>query len=208
LKWRAIEIIVLHFFSTEFLQTTGMNHYKKNILAISGSTRKHSTNEAILKQIIDLYKEELNITLYDQIDQLPHFNPDLDKTVVPSSVIDFRDAIEKADGVVICTPEYVFSLPGTLKNALEWTVSTTVFSDKPFAYIVASASGEKTFESMDLIMSTLLQYKIPESNKLLIRGSRARVTDEKISDPETLIEIKKLIEALVLEMNKSNQAVL
>ena len=67
----------------------------------------------------------------------------------------FRKSIEEADAVLICTPEYVFSLPGILKNALEWTVSTTVFSDKPTALLTASSSGEKAHESLLLVMKTL-----------------------------------------------------
>ena len=122
---------------------------KKKILAISGSIRKNSTNEFILKAIADLYRNELEVRVYNQIDQLPYFNPDLVKNEqsVPKTVKEFYQLIEEADGVLICTPEYVFSLPGALKNALEWTVSTTVFSYKPFAFIVASASGEKAFDS-------------------------------------------------------------
>jgi chromate reductase, NAD(P)H dehydrogenase (quinone) len=174
---------------------------KRKILAISGSTRKRSTNEIILKTIAALYKDVLNIHFYDGIDQLPHFNPDLDNENVASLVKDFRKLVEEVEGVIICTPEYVFSLPGTLKNALEWTVSTTVFSDKPFAYIVASANGEKAFEALDLIMSTLLQYKIPEKSKLLIKGGKGKVNEKgEIADPKILQEIKEVVDSLILSV--------
>ena len=116
---------------------------KRKILAISGSTRKESSNEMILNLISELYKETLEVDVFDGIDKLPHFNPDLDTENPPLLVKDFRDKIQSADGVIICTPEYVFSLPGSLKNAIEWNVSTTVFSHKPLAIIVAAASGEK-----------------------------------------------------------------
>src|SRR5688572_8029801 len=105
---------------------------KKKILAISGSTRKNSSNEKILSHIKELFSQSLDITIFTAIDQLPHFNPDLSENELPASVKNFLKIIEETEGIIICTPEYVFSLPGTLKNALEWTVSTTVFSFKPF----------------------------------------------------------------------------
>lgn len=180
---------------------------KRNILAISGSTRKRSTNEAILKVIAALYKDALDIHYYDAIDQLPHFNPDLDNEAVAPSVKDFRKLVEEAEGVIICTPEYVFSLPGALKNALEWTVSTTVFSHKPFAFIIASAHGEKAFEALDLVMSTLLQNKIPEKSKLLIKGGRGKISKEgQIADPEVLREIRAVMNSLMYTIENSNSA--
>ena len=145
------------------------------------------------------------VQVYDQIDKLPYFNPDLEKdgTNTPQSVKDFRERIEKADAVVICTPEYVFSLPGILKNALEWTVSTTVFSYKPFAFIVASASGEKAFESLDLIMQTLLQVPIPENQKLLIKGGRGKINKAgDFVEESALMEIKKTMDALIGSMKQ------
>jgi NAD(P)H-dependent FMN reductase len=106
--------------------------------------------------------------------------------------------IGDADAVIICTPEYVFSLPGVLKNALEWTVSTMVFSYKPFAFIVASASGEKAFESLDLVMKTLLQVPIEDSRKLLIRGGRGKVNEAgEFADETTVKEIERVMEALI-----------
>lgn len=177
--------------------------FKKKITAISGSTRKDSSNEKILTIIRELYQEELDITIFNQIDQLPHFNPDLDRGDVPESIQNFRDIISKSDGIIICTPEYVFSLPGSLKNALEWTVSTTVFSDKPLAFIVASASGEKAFESLDLIMATLIQSEVADSSKLLIQGGRSKVNaDGSISDKKVLEEIKGVVDSLIRTINR------
>jgi len=100
---------------------------KKKILAISGSTKKNSSNNSILEFISESYKELLEVKIYDDIDKLPHFNPDLDNESLPSIITDLRNHIQSADGIIICTPEYVFSLPGSLKNAIEWNVSTTVF---------------------------------------------------------------------------------
>lgn len=177
---------------------------KKKILAISGSTRKNSSNEKILLAIRELYKEELEVDIFSDIDRLPYFNPDLENVDLPSLVSDFRDLIKNSDGVIICTPEYVFSLPGCLKNALEWTVASTVFTSKPFAYIVASALGEKAFESLDLIMKTLIQEEIPETSKLLIQGGRSKFNQSgEMSDEKILSEIKGVVRSLIESIDKS-----
>lgn len=176
---------------------------RHKVLAISGSTRKNSTNEIILKTIAGLFLDTLELVIYNQIDELPHFNPDLEKDGLPPSVAAFRQLIEDADGVLICTPEYVFSLPGALKNALEWTVSTTVFSFKPFAFIVASASGEKAFESLGLIMKTLLQEPVNEQCKLLIKGGRGKINAAgQFADDTALEGIKKTISVFVNVMKE------
>jgi chromate reductase len=176
---------------------------KKKILAISGSTRKNSSNEKILSLISSMYQDIVEVNIYTEIDLLPHFNPDIKESDLPFTVVNFLKLIEDADGVIICTPEYVFSLPWSLKNALEWSVSTTVFSYKPFAFIVASASGEKAFESLDLIMKTLLQEEIPSSNKLLIKGIKGKINEEgKMLDENVLSQIKLLVESLMKSMTK------
>jgi NAD(P)H-dependent FMN reductase len=171
------------------------------IIAISGSVRKNSTNENILKHIASSF-ENLEFVFYNEIDKLPYFNPDLDKDgLLPQSVIDFRNAIKNADGVVICTPEYVFSLPGVLKNALEWTVSTTLFSNKPTAIIVASSAGEKTYESLSLIMQTL--GASINNTKLLIKGARAKVIEGKLSEIEVELQINDLVKCFIENLNRS-----
>jgi NAD(P)H-dependent FMN reductase len=164
----------------------------KKILAICGSTRNQSSSQSILQHMATLFPERLEITIYTGIANLPHFNPDVDDDNTTPGVKDFREQIVKADGVIICTPEYVFSLPGTLKNAIEWTVSTTVFSEKPVALIVASGLGEKAYESLTLIMTTL-GARIKEPAKLLIPGARSKINAQgQITDAQTLLDLQNL----------------
>ncbi|MCD0471713.1 NADPH-dependent FMN reductase [Flavobacterium sp. JAS] len=163
------------------------------ILAITGSTRKNSSNYKILKYISEKIKTEFEVEFFEDLANIPHFNPDLDNENLPKEVEDFRNKITAADGIIICTPEYVFSLPGSLKNALEWCVSTTVFSNKKTGLITASASGEMGHEQLILIMKTL-EAKFDDSTKLLIQGVRGKINDEgKIINEETEIALQRFI---------------
>lgn len=163
------------------------------ILAITGSTRKNSSNYKILKYISEKIKPEFEVEIFEDLADIPHFNPDLDNENLPKEVKDFRNKITSADGVIICTPEYVFSLPGSLKNALEWCVSTTIFSSKKTGLITASASGEMGHEQLILVMKTL-EAKFDDSTKLLIQGVRGKINDEgKIINEETEIALLSFI---------------
>src|SRR6476661_5576752 len=127
---------------------------KKNILSITGSASKGSLNQMILANIAALTSEDVMFSEFDLM-LLPHFNPAESIDHPPASVVEFRKKIEDADGVMICTPEYIFSIPALLKNALEWCVATTVFTNKPVALITASSSGVKAHEELQLIMNTI-----------------------------------------------------
>ena len=177
---------------------------RKKILAVSGSTRKNSTSESILNAVATLYSETLEIEIYLNIASLPHFNPDLDRDDIPPTVGHFRESIEKSDGIILCTPEYVHALPGAFKNAIDWTVSTTLFSNKPTAMIIASTGGEKAFESLELILETI-GAKVADQSKLLLQGARSKV-DEKgeINDSVSLEKIKVVIDSLATTINEGN----
>ena len=177
---------------------------KKKILAVSGSTRKNSTSESILNAIAALCSEALEIDIYLVIASLPHFNPDLDNDDVPSTVKHFRESIEHSDGVILCTPEYVHALPGAFKNAIDWTVSTTLFSNKPTAMIVASTGGEKAFESLQLILQTL-GANVADQSKLLLQGARSRVDDHgRFADPTALDKIRNVVDSLLTTINSNH----
>lgn len=171
-----------------------MNLTPKKILAICGSTRANSANAQIITAITSLAADDLHITVYNGLTDLPYFNQDITDGQITEPVKHFRNAIAEADGVLICTPEYVFSLPGILKNAIEWTVSTTVFSNKPTALITASSSGEKAHESLVLVMNTL-GIKTDDELCLLISGVKSKLNAQgEITNADLQQKLEKLVE--------------
>lgn len=178
-----------------------MSSNRKKIVAIAGSTRAESVNLHILKAIAAMYEDQLDCTIFTGIDQIPHFNPDLDTETPPAAVTAFRKLIEEADGVIICTPEYVFSLPGSLKNALEWMVSTIIFTNKPTALITASSSGQKAHEALQLVIKTIGARTSPETS-LLIGAPKTKISVEGvITDETTLHQIRSLMDAFISLLN-------
>jgi chromate reductase, NAD(P)H dehydrogenase (quinone) len=177
---------------------------KRKVLAISGSIRKDSSNLRIIKAIAALAHNQFDIEIYNDLALLPHFNPDIDKAGATLKTIEeFRNKIKEAHGILICTPEYVFSLPGSLKNAIEWTVSTTLFSIKPVALITAAASGEKAHESLLLIMKTL-EAKLSPTSQILISGGKSKINSKgEITDDTTLNKIKDLIADFTKMLNEA-----
>lgn len=113
--------------------------------------------------------------------------PELSIQNTPGAVQSFRNEIARADAVLICTPEYIFSLPSGLKNAIEWCVSTTVFTDKPVGIITASAHGAKGHEELLLVMKTV-GATITEEASLLIHGIRGKINEQGLITDEATAE--------------------
>lgn len=177
--------------------------HKCRIIGLCGSLRKNSINSLILNEIERLSEDQFIFEKYN-ISRLPYFNPDLDNEKPPGEVADFRQKLKQVDGVIICTPEYVFSIPGVLKNALEWTVSSGEFNGKPTALITASLSGEKTHESLLLVLKTIMA-KTGNGCELLIPGARGKFDNQgRLSDSAILMKLQKLISALYKTIHKQN----
>lgn len=168
---------------------------KQKILAICGSTRQQSTNLSLLNAIATLYYE-VDIKIYKSIALIPHFNPDFDNENLPEEVARFRTLIKEADGVLICTPEYAMGVPGTLKNAIDWTVSSAEFSGKPTALITASSVGQKGHAAL---METLnvIEADIPESRQLIISFVKTKVKNDAITDAATLQSVQNVMNSLL-----------
>jgi NAD(P)H-dependent FMN reductase len=113
------------------------------ILLISGSTRGASTNSALIRTAAAVAPDGIEAVVCDALAALPHFNPDDDVDPLPAPVADLRASIDNADAVLICTPEYAGTLPGSMKNLLDWTVGGTVMTDKPVAFVNAAADGRR-----------------------------------------------------------------
>lgn len=172
--------------------------HKINILAISGSTRKNSSNLNLIKAIAALTPDIFNIEIFEGIDALPHFNPDQDKEGVEEDpqVANFRRKVSTSEAVLICTPEYAVGVPGTLKNAIDWAVSSMNFSQKPVALITASTSGTRSHQSL---LGTLLiiESKISQDTQLLISSIQTKVNSNlQITDADTSVLIHNLISSL------------
>ncbi|BAU54486.1 NADPH-dependent FMN reductase [Mucilaginibacter gotjawali] len=172
----------------------------KNIIAISGSLRAGSSNHGILRFLGKLAPANVNYAIYDGLSQLPHFDPGLDHDDPPETVTALRKLLTEADGVVICTPEYAFGVPGSLKNALDWMVSSGSLVGKPLALITASTGGKNAHASLLLTLGAL-SANVLEDATLLISFIRSKMDgDGNITDVETANKLKTAFTALLNQL--------
>lgn len=168
---------------------------RKNIFVINGSASENSSNQKLIDEFADLTKDFFSVTVVSDLKTLPHFDPELSIYNTPKAILDLRHSVETADGILICTPEYILSIPSGLKNVIEWCVSTTVFSDKPTGLITASANGEKGHEELQLIMKTIMT-KFTTDTTLLIQGVKGKINAQgHITDTKTKDDLAKFIDA-------------
>jgi chromate reductase, NAD(P)H dehydrogenase (quinone) len=127
------------------------------ILAISGSLRARSSNTEALLAAALVAPDSATVTLFDGLGQLPHFNPDLDGegAVAPERVGEFRARIGEADALLICSPEYAHGVPGTLKNALDWLVSSSEMLFKPIGLLNVSPRSRHAYASLAETLRTM-----------------------------------------------------
>lgn len=113
------------------------------VLGISGSLRRDSLNTALLRAAAERLPAGVDLITFDRLRDIPPFDEDLESDVAPSAVAELREAMRSADAVLIATPEYNHSLPGQLKNALDWAsrpAGKSALNGKPAAAIGASKS--------------------------------------------------------------------
>jgi chromate reductase, NAD(P)H dehydrogenase (quinone) len=152
-----------------------MTEVSVRILAISGSLRAASINTALLSAAAVLSPDSVEIKLYQCLNDLPHFNPDLEEAKLPS-VIDFCAQLQGADAILICSPEYAHGVPGVLKNALDWVVGSGEFMNKPVALLNASPRATHAHASLIEILTTMDARVVTEACialPLLGRGLKA-----------------------------------
>ncbi|GAA4734419.1 NADPH-dependent FMN reductase [Flavisolibacter ginsenosidimutans] len=185
----------------ELTQDPEATTHTKNILAIIGSASDSSSNQKLVEHLSRLLPNNFVLTAFGDLKTLPHFDPKLSVENPPETVVRFREAVAKADGLIICTPEYVFSIPSGLKNAIEWCVATTVFSNKPTGLITASAQGERGHEELQLIMRTVMA-RFTDETCLLIQGIKGKISEDgNIKDSKTQRNLTEFAEAFVLLVN-------
>ena len=168
------------------------------ILAISGSLKRTSTNGALLRAAAALAPSSMQFVFYDQqIGELPHFRPELDEegALPPPQVADFRRLLAEADGILISCPEYGHGVPGSFKNAIDWTISSGELAHKPVALLMASPSGaEHAWAALAATLRVIEAELVFEASIVLAR--RHFNDNGAIIDVAVEAEVRRAIEAL------------
>ena len=171
---------------------------KIKIVAISGSLRNNSSATNITKHVIKLFPKSINFIFYEGIGMLPHFD---DNENVADEVKAFREMLTQADGIFICQPEYAFGVAGSLKNALDWIVSSGELDNKPLALVTAATGGDKAHAAMLLTLKAL-NAKIGEGAKLLIPFVRTKLNDKgEVINTEIIESLESVLNALIETIN-------
>jgi chromate reductase, NAD(P)H dehydrogenase (quinone) len=111
------------------------------VLGISGSLRRDSYNTSLLRSAAELLGDDARLEVWNELKEIPPYDHDDDRDPAPAAVARLRDELAGADAVLIATPEYNASIPGALKNALDWVsrpLATNALRNRPVAVVGAS----------------------------------------------------------------------
>lgn len=114
-----------------------------DVLGIAGSLREGSYNRALLRAAREAAPEGIRVRIYDGLGDVPPYDQDRDVSPAPAAVADLRESIARSDALLVATPEYNHSVPGVLKNAVDWAsrpYGESSLQEKPAAVVGASPS--------------------------------------------------------------------
>lgn len=171
------------------------------ILGFTGSLRIKSYNMAALRAATELLPEGADMEIFD-LSQIPFFDEDLESEGVPQVIVDFKEKLAVTDAILISTPEYNYSIPPVLKNALDWASRGTEFplSGKPLAIMSASPGmlGGARVQYHLRQVCTKLNLQTLNNPEVFITSANTKFDqDGKLIDDFTRKSISKLLKALV-----------
>jgi len=171
------------------------------ILGFAGSLREGSYNKALLQAAVELKPKDAELEIFS-IDGIPLFNQDLEAQM-PEKVKQFKAKIKAADAILIATPEYNYSMPGVLKNAIDWAsrpYGDNSFEDKPVAIMGASPGGFGTARAQYHLRQICVFLNMHTVNKpeVFVTFAHTKIDGNgRVTDEETRGRIKHLLESLV-----------
>jgi chromate reductase len=179
------------------------------VLGISGSLRKNSFNSAALRTCAELMPAGMTMT-YARIDDIPLFNQDVFDAGLPEPAKRFRAEVAAADGLLIASPEYNFSVTAALKNAIDWgsRAPNQVFQDKPIALFSATTGpvgGARNQYDLRRILGQLWGHVLPRPEVFIGNAAskfdaQGRLTDE--ATRKFLSELLAGFQAWIVRMQK------
>lgn len=172
-----------------------------NILGFAGSLRKNSYNKALLHAATELLPENARMEIFD-LEGIPLFNQDLEREP-PEKIREFKSKIREADALLIATPEYNYSIPGVLKNAIDWAsrpYPDNSFEGKPVALMSASTGmlgGARAQYHLRQSFVFLNMYPINKPEIIVTFAPQKIDENGTVKDETTKKLIKQLLENLI-----------
>jgi chromate reductase, NAD(P)H dehydrogenase (quinone) len=171
------------------------------VLGVAGSLRRDSHNRKLLRAAGALLPAEVQFAEYDGMKLIPPFDED-DEPTPPLAVIRWREALEEADAILFATPEYNSSIPGQLKNAIDWAsrpVSTAVLRNKPVAVVGASTGAFGAVWSQAELRKVLASAgaRVIEREFPVPSADEAFHEDGRLVDGDTTLELSSVIAELL-----------
>jgi len=175
-----------------------------NFLAISGSARRASTNTALLRGLAEVASPGDRVEVFAEVGELPVFSPDREGDRTPPAVAALVERIRRVDGVIVASPEYVRSIPGGLKNAIDWLVSGDAIVDKPVALLHASHRGDDMLEALRAVLATVTARFEPDvfTRFDLMAKSPEQVRDA-LRDPDGAARLSAFLSAFGQAVRRS-----
>jgi chromate reductase len=178
------------------------------ILTFAGSLRKGSYNKALVRAAVEVAPENVTMEVFD-LEGIPPFNQDLENTP-PQKVIEFKEKIRSADALLIATPEYDYSVPGVLKNAIDWAsrpLQETPLKGKSVAIMSASIGklgGARAQYHLRQSFVLLNMHPVNQPEVMLASAAENVDANGRLTNEQTRTLIRQLIEALVTWNNRLN----
>ena len=177
-------------------------------MAFAGSLRKGSYNKALVRAAVEVTPENVTMEVFD-LEGIPPFNQD-DENNPPTKVAEFKEKIRNADALLIATPEYNYSIPGVLKNALDWAsrpYRDNSLANKPVAIMSASTGmlgGGRAQYHLRQSFVFLNMHPVNKPEVMLPFAVQNIDANGKLTNEQTRTLIKQLIETLVAWTNQLN----
>lgn len=180
------------------------------IFGFAGSLRKGSYNKALLRAAGELLPNNTELEIFD-LESIPPFNQDLEQQP-PTKIKEFKTKIKAADALLIATPEYNYSVPGVLKNAIDWGSrphGDNCFDDKPVAIMGASGGMLGTARAQYHLRQSCVFLNMHPLNKpeVMVPFAKDKIdANGRLIDEPTRAKIKELIESLVVWTHRLKKA--
>jgi chromate reductase len=177
---------------------------KVSLIGMSGSLRAGSYSNAILRTLRDHFAERADLKLYD-LAPIPLYNQDFESEKRPLAVKQMLADIEASDGLVLCAPEFNHSIPGVLKNAIDWAsrpAFASVLAYKPVAIMATSRGplgGARCLEHMRVALDSCLS-RVALAREVIVTAAESKIKDGRLVDEVSLGFATGAVEALLKEI--------